>query len=99
MTYATDRIQEEIAYIAYHFHWSLETILDLEHRDRRGYTEQIAALVNRGAEKGDTAWGFLIGCGAAGAADPSGDPAAVPPPRPLPDRRALRLRPTVRMPG
>ncbi|MET8286490.1 DUF6760 family protein [Streptomyces sp. NPDC048448] len=48
MTYATDRIHEEIAYIAYHFHWSLETILDLEHRDRRRYTEQIAALVHRG---------------------------------------------------
>ncbi|WP_393100903.1 DUF6760 family protein [Streptomyces sp. LN325] len=48
MTYATDRIHEEIAYIAYHFHWNLETILDLEHRDRRRYTEQIAALVHRG---------------------------------------------------
>ncbi|MET7849612.1 DUF6760 family protein [Streptomyces avermitilis] len=47
MTYATDRIHEEIAYIAFHFHWSLEAILDLEHRDRRRYTEQIAALVNR----------------------------------------------------
>ncbi|MER6438279.1 MULTISPECIES: DUF6760 family protein [unclassified Streptomyces] len=49
MTYATDRIHEEIAYIAYHFHWSLETILDLEHRDRRRCTEQIAALVHRGS--------------------------------------------------
>ncbi|MBY8888856.1 hypothetical protein K7472_29015 [Streptomyces sp. PTM05] len=49
MTYATDRIHEEIAYIAYHFHWSLEEILDLEHRDRRRYTERIAALVTRAA--------------------------------------------------
>ncbi|MFG2383773.1 DUF6760 family protein [Streptomyces avermitilis] len=52
MTYATDRIHEEIAYIAFHFHWSLETILDLEHRDRRHYTEQIAALVNRASGEG-----------------------------------------------
>ncbi|MFD7713475.1 DUF6760 family protein [Streptomyces sp. NPDC059786] len=52
MTYATGRIHEEIAYIAYHFHWSLEDILDLEHRDRRRFTEQIAALVNRGAGEG-----------------------------------------------
>ncbi len=50
MTYATDRLHEEIAYVAYHFHWSLESILDLEHRDRRLYTEQIASLVTRGAE-------------------------------------------------
>jgi hypothetical protein len=45
VTYATDRVHEEIAYIAYHFHWSLEDILDLEHRDRRRYAEQIATLV------------------------------------------------------
>jgi len=47
VTYATDHIHEEIAYIAYHFHWSLEDILDLEHRDRRRYAEQIASLVTR----------------------------------------------------
>ncbi|MFE2379269.1 MULTISPECIES: DUF6760 family protein [unclassified Streptomyces] len=47
MTYATERVHEEIAYIAYHFHWSLEDILDLEHRDRRRYAEQIATLVTR----------------------------------------------------
>ncbi|MEV7424607.1 MULTISPECIES: DUF6760 family protein [unclassified Streptomyces] len=49
MTYATDRIHEEIAYIAYHFHWNLESILDLEHRERRRYAEQIAMLVTRAA--------------------------------------------------
>jgi transcriptional antiterminator len=47
VTYATDRIHEEIAYIAYHFHWNLEDILDLEHRDRRQYAEQIGSLVTR----------------------------------------------------
>ena len=47
VTYATDRIYEEMAYVAYHFHWSLEDILDLEHRDRRRYAEQIASLVTR----------------------------------------------------
>jgi transcriptional antiterminator len=47
VTYATDRLHEEIAYVAYHFHWSLEEILDLEHQDRRRYTEQIATLVSR----------------------------------------------------
>ncbi|WP_405604290.1 hypothetical protein OG741_34615 [Streptomyces sp. NBC_01410] len=52
MTYATDRLHEEIAYIAYHFHWSLEEILDIEHRDRRRYTEQIAGLVTRASAEG-----------------------------------------------
>ncbi|GLV85931.1 MULTISPECIES: DUF6760 family protein [Streptomyces] len=52
MTYATDRLHEEIAYVAYHFHWGLDAILDLEHQDRRRYTEQIASLVTRGATEG-----------------------------------------------
>ncbi|WP_329455854.1 DUF6760 family protein [Streptomyces sp. NBC_01497] len=52
MTYATDRVHEEIAYIAYHFHWSLEDILDLEHRDRRRYAQEIASLVSRAATEG-----------------------------------------------
>jgi hypothetical protein len=47
VTYATERVHEEIAYIAYHFHWSREDILDLEHRERRRYAEQIATLVTR----------------------------------------------------
>ncbi|MER5371666.1 DUF6760 family protein [Streptomyces sp. BK239] len=45
MTYATDRLHEEIAYVAFHFHWSQDEILDLEHHDRRRYTDRIAALV------------------------------------------------------
>ncbi|WP_405805281.1 DUF6760 family protein [Streptomyces sp. NBC_01187] len=52
MTYAVDRIHEEIAYIAYHFHWSLEDILDLEHRDRRRYAQEIASLVTRATAEG-----------------------------------------------
>ncbi|MET7451742.1 DUF6760 family protein [Streptomyces sp. NPDC005574] len=52
MTYATDRLHEEIAYVAYHFHWSLEEILDLEHEDRRRYTQQIASLVTRAGSEG-----------------------------------------------
>ncbi|KOU31103.1 hypothetical protein ADK52_03605 [Streptomyces sp. WM6372] len=52
VTYANDRLHEEIAYVAYHFHWGLDAILDLEHQDRRRYTEQIASLVTRGAQEG-----------------------------------------------
>jgi Family of unknown function (DUF6760) len=47
VTYAPDRLHEEVAYIAYHFHWSREEILDLEHPERRRYVARIAALVTR----------------------------------------------------
>jgi len=36
VTYATDRLFEEVAYVAYHFHWSFEEILELAKEDR-GY--------------------------------------------------------------
>lgn len=47
MTYATDRLHEEIAYVAYHFHWDLESLLDLEHHDRRRFVDQISSFVTR----------------------------------------------------
>ena len=29
MTYATDQLYEEVAYVAYHLHWGLDEILEL----------------------------------------------------------------------
>ncbi|MFD9005317.1 DUF6760 family protein [Streptomyces sp. NPDC059582] len=52
MTYATDRLHEEIAYVAFHFHWSLAEILDLEHHDRRRFADGIASLVTRSGAEG-----------------------------------------------
>ena len=34
----------ETARLAHHFHWSLDTILDLEHRDRRLFLAEAQAL-------------------------------------------------------
>lgn len=47
MTCSPQRLYEEVAYIAYHLHWSRDDILDLEHPERRRYVEQVAALVTR----------------------------------------------------
>jgi hypothetical protein len=38
----------EAAELAYHFHWSLDAILDLEHGDRRQLLEEAEALATRG---------------------------------------------------
>jgi hypothetical protein len=45
--YPLDRLYEEVAYIAYHFHWPREAILALEHHERQLWAEQIAALNRR----------------------------------------------------
>jgi hypothetical protein len=34
----------EVAFIAYHFHWSPTEILDLEHADRRQWVAAISAI-------------------------------------------------------
>lgn len=47
MTYTHDRLYEEVAYVAYHFHWSLDSILDLEHRERRRFVDEIASINRR----------------------------------------------------
>ncbi len=47
MTYGAERLYEEVSYVAYHFHWSREEILDLEHAERRRFVDQIAQINTR----------------------------------------------------
>lgn len=47
MTYAPERLYEEVAYVAYHFHWSRAEILDLEHVERRRFVAEIAQINGR----------------------------------------------------
>jgi hypothetical protein len=44
MGYPFDRLQGEIAYIAYHFHWPQDQIMTLEHRERQQWVQQIAQI-------------------------------------------------------
>ena len=37
----------ETARLAYHLHWPLDTILDLEHGDRRRFLEEIEEIDSR----------------------------------------------------
>ena len=52
MTYAADRLYEEVAYVAYHFHWSLAEILDLEHPVRRRFVAEIGRINGRSTRGG-----------------------------------------------
>ena len=52
MTSDPARLFEEVAYVAYHFHWPLDDILDLEHAERRRFVGEIAKLNTRISEGG-----------------------------------------------
>ena len=44
MSYPLERIFQEVAYIAYHFHWPLDGILTMEHRERQLWIKEISAI-------------------------------------------------------
>jgi hypothetical protein len=43
-------LNEEVAYIAYYFHWPLQEVLEMEHQDRRQWAKKIAEI-NRKANE------------------------------------------------
>jgi uncharacterized protein DUF6760 len=52
VTYPAGRLSEEIAYVAYHFHWPREEILDLPHHERQSWVREIARINTRMNEGG-----------------------------------------------
>jgi len=47
-----EELLAETARLAYHLHWQLETILDLEHRDRSRFLAEADALAGIAPEEG-----------------------------------------------
>jgi hypothetical protein len=39
VTCGADALYQETAYLAYHLHWALDAVLDLEHGDRRRFVQ------------------------------------------------------------
>ena len=50
-----DELLLETARLAYHFHWPLDTILDLEHSDRRRFLAEATALAGASGHERPTA--------------------------------------------
>jgi hypothetical protein len=50
ITYPTEALWQELVYLAYHLHWSLEELLDLEHEDRARLVRGVASLNARALE-------------------------------------------------
>jgi hypothetical protein len=49
-----DDLLGETARLAYHLHWPLETILDLEHPDRRLFLAEADAIAHGHGEGGES---------------------------------------------
>jgi hypothetical protein len=46
-TYPRKDLYEEMAFIAYHFHWAREEIMRLEHAERRRWCREISTINER----------------------------------------------------
>ncbi len=42
--YPSDRLFEEVAYIAFHFHWPHDQIMQFEHHERQHWVAEIASI-------------------------------------------------------
>jgi hypothetical protein len=45
--YPLDQLYQEVAYIAYYFHWTPDSIMDMDHRFRRRWVNEIASINKR----------------------------------------------------
>jgi hypothetical protein len=53
VSYPLDQLHEEVAFIAYHFHWSQREVMELEHADRRRWVAEINQQMNESIAGGD----------------------------------------------
>jgi hypothetical protein len=37
-------LREEVAYLAYHFHWPHDQIMAMEHRERQHWVDEVAKI-------------------------------------------------------
>ena len=44
ISYPSGQIYEEVAHVAYHFHWQREDILNLEHYERHRWVQEIEKI-------------------------------------------------------
>lgn len=47
MRYPSDRLHEEVAYLGYHFHWSYNEIMNMDHRERQRWVAEVARINRR----------------------------------------------------
>jgi uncharacterized protein DUF6760 len=47
VSYPVDNLVDEVAFVAYHFHWQHDDVMALEHADRRRWVSAISSINER----------------------------------------------------
>jgi hypothetical protein len=48
--YPSDRLHEEVAYLAYHVSWTYQEVMQLDHRQRQRWVTEVARINQRMAQ-------------------------------------------------
>lgn len=51
--YPVDRIYEEIAFLSYYFHWDYDTLMNMEHAERRRWCTEASRINRRLSSEGE----------------------------------------------
>lgn len=49
--YPLDRLYEEMAFLAYYFHWPHEEVMDFDHLERRRWCEELSKINRKISEE------------------------------------------------
>lgn len=44
MGYPLETLHEEVAFLAYHLHWPYGEIVEMEHRERQGWCDEVSKI-------------------------------------------------------
>ncbi len=58
--YPLEQAREEVAFIAYHFHWERDALMDLSHLERRRWVEEISSINQRVNEESKASANELV---------------------------------------
>jgi hypothetical protein len=47
VSYPLEPLRREVAYIAYHFHWNRDDIMEMAHGERAGWVSEIGGINQR----------------------------------------------------
>ena len=54
VSYPLDKLTGEVAYLAYHLHWPLDEILEMEHQERHTWIKEVSEInkkINEASKK------------------------------------------------
>jgi hypothetical protein len=56
MRYPSERLHEEVAYLAHHLHWSYDELMSMEHPDRRRWVDEVVKMQQRAGDDASSPW-------------------------------------------